>query len=268
MKSTFNARDYKGTGPENYQAFFVPAIGAPLASDLIAAASLRAGERVLDVACGTGVVARLAVPGVGDDGAVAGLDVNPGMLAVARSVTPDDMTIDWYETSAEAMPLPDNSFDVVLCQMGLQFMPQKQKAIAEIRRVLRPEGRALLSMPGPTPALMVGLAEGLATHIGPKAAGFIHAVFSLHEPDELRGLLSNAGFTAIAFERTRETLTLPAPAEFLWQYIYSTPLAAPVGEATDEQRQALEADVTERWQEFVTGGGMTLELPMTTVCAR
>ena len=102
---------YGGNLPANYERFFVPAIGAPLATDLIRLAALRPGERVLDVACGTGVVARLASQQVGDTGTVTGLDVNPGMLAVARSATPPDMPIDWHEASAEAMSLPDASFD-------------------------------------------------------------------------------------------------------------------------------------------------------------
>ena len=114
---------YSGNPTANYERFFVPAIGAHLATDLLRLAALRPGERVLDVACGTGVVARLASQQVGDTGAVAGLDVNAGMLAVARSATRPGMPIEWHEASAEAMPLPDASFDVVLCQMGLQFVP-------------------------------------------------------------------------------------------------------------------------------------------------
>jgi ubiquinone/menaquinone biosynthesis C-methylase UbiE len=126
-------KDYSANVAENYERFFVPAIGAPVAADLIECAELRPGERVLDVACGTGVVARLAAERVGGTGAVAGLDLNPGMLAVARSVTPSDMVIDWHEASAEAMPLSDESFDVVLCQLGLQFVPDL-RGLLRLRR--------------------------------------------------------------------------------------------------------------------------------------
>jgi cyclopropane fatty-acyl-phospholipid synthase-like methyltransferase len=85
--------------PENYERFFVPTIGEPLANDLIRLAALRPDERILDVACGTGIVARLATQQVGSNGTVAGLDVNPGMLEVARSITPAGMSIEWYESS-------------------------------------------------------------------------------------------------------------------------------------------------------------------------
>ena len=265
---TFAARDYSGTAPQNYEKFFVPAIAAPLAEDLIEAASLRPDERILDVACGTGVVTKRAAKRVGAQGRVAGLDVNPGMLSVARTTMPADAAIDWYETSAEAMPLPDSSFDVILCQMGLQFMPNKLKALQEFRRVLQPGGRVVFNLPGPRPEMFAELAEALSRHIDPKCAGFVNAVFSLYDADELRRLLAAAGFDDVAVDRTQRTLGLPDPEDFLWQYIHSTPLAALVGKASDDQRAALANDIRARWRAFVVGGVLTLDVQMTTVCGR
>ena len=264
--AAFSAEEYRRPQPENYEAYFVPAIGAPLAADLIAAARLHPDERVLDVACGTGVVTRLAAAVVGAGGAVAGLDVHPGMLAVARATSPDD--ISWYETSIEAAPLPGGAFDVVLCQMGLQFVADKPKALAEIRRVLADGGRVVLNLPGPTPRLFTELADALARHIDARCAGFVNAVFSLHDPHELRRLLTGAGFEVIEIARTPRTLRLPAPEDFLWQYIHSTPLADLVAKATDQQRAALATDVGARWQRFVEGGALTLEVEITTVRAQ
>lgn len=177
---------YEGNPPANYERYFVPAIGAPLATDLVRLAALRPGERVLDVACGTGVVARFASRQVGDGGTVAGLDVNPGMLAVARSATPPGMRITWHEASAESMPLPTGSFDAVLCQMGLQFVPDKHAALREMWRVLAPGGRLLLNVPGPAPRPFAIMAEALARHVGAEAAGFVKHVFSLYDTSELR----------------------------------------------------------------------------------
>lgn len=263
--TTFNATDYRGTAPENYEKFFVPAIGAPLASDLVRAAGLRAGEKILDVACGTGVVTRLAAARVGKGGAVSGLDVNPGMLAVARSTNSHGAAIDWYETSAEAMPLADASFDVVLCQMGLQFIPDKVQALKECRRVLRPGGRIVLNLPGPTPDLFVALRDALARNIDPKCARFVDVVFSLHNGDRLIGLMAEAGFPDSIVERTQKTLHLPPAAEFVWQYVHSTPLVALVGEASEAQRAALARDVCERWEKSAGSGGLTLDVGVTTV---
>lgn len=257
-----------GGPPENYERYFVPAIGAPLAADLIEIAALRPGERVLDVACGTGVVARLAAKLVGAAGTVAGLDANPGMLAVARSTTPPGMAIDWHEASVEAMPLPDASFDAVLSQMGLQFVPDKHAALSEMARVLVPGGRLVLNVPGPTPQLFVIMAEALARHIGAEAAGFVNQVFSLHDPAELRDLTIAAGFRDISVRADTKSLRLSAPAEFLWQYVGSTPLAGAVAQASDERRGSLERDVVARWQALVKGGALMLQVRSVVVTAR
>jgi ubiquinone/menaquinone biosynthesis C-methylase UbiE len=266
-EATFHAHDYAGTGPENYEKYFVPAIGSPVATDLLVAASLRPGERVLDVACGTGVVTKLAAKAVGASGRVAGLDVNPGMLAVARATTPDAANVEWYETTAEAMPLADASFDVVLCQMGLQFVPDRVRALTEVKRVLAPGGRAVITLPGPTPSPFVAFSDALARQIDPRAAAFVDVVFSLHDPDTLRAMAAEAGFERVSVDRATKLLRLPEPEAFLWQYVHSTPLAGVVRQATAEQRAALAADVLDRWQPFVVDGALTVELGMTTLRA-
>jgi ubiquinone/menaquinone biosynthesis C-methylase UbiE len=259
---------YGGNPPANYERFFVPAIGAPLATDLIRVAALRPGERVLDVACGTGVVTRLASQEVGDTGTVAGLDVNPGMLAVARSATPPRMTIEWHEASAETMPVPDASFDVVLCQMGLQFMPDKPGALREMRRVLARGGRLVLNVPGPTPRLFTIMGEALARHIGAEAAGFVNHVFSLHDTAEIQSLVGGAGFHDVSVQSDTKALRLPAPEAFLWQYLHSTPLAGAVAQVDDERRGSLERDVVTRWQEFVTDRALVLQVRIVVATAR
>src|SRR3546814_3916112 len=103
------------------------------------------------------------------------------MLAVARSQSPPDSPIDWYEASAVSMPFPDAAFDVVLCQMGLQFVPGRLTALREMRRVLDTGGRALVSVPGPKPPLFAIMTDALARHFGPKAAAFGDLVFSMHD---------------------------------------------------------------------------------------
>lgn len=259
---------YAGSAAENYQRYFVPAIGAPLANDLIRTARLRSSERVLDVACGTGVVARLASKAVGPSGTVAGLDANPGMLAVARAATPPGTTIDWHEASAETMPFPDASFDAVLCQMGLQFMPDKHAALGEMRRVLAPGGRLILNAPGPTPPPFDILVKALARHIGPEAAGFSSQVFSLHDTAQVRSLISDAGFRDVAVQADTKSLRLPAPEEFFWQYVHSTPLVVAVTAANSERLGSLEHDVVTKWQEFAEDGALMLSVRMVVATAR
>ena len=259
---------YGGTGPENYERYFVPAIGAPLAADLVETAALGLGERVLDLACGTGIVARLAAERVGPAGTVTGLDINPGMLAVAQAAAPPGTAIDWHQAPAHASALPDGVFDVVVCQLGLQFFPDQPAALREMRRVLAPGGRALLTVPGPAPELFSILAEALARHIKPGLAPFVQQVFSLHDTRQLQALMANAGFTRTVAEPVTKTLALPPPAEFLWQYVNSTPLAAAAAEAGEAARAALERDITAQWQPFTHNDRLMLELRVVTASAR
>lgn len=262
------AQTYGGTAPENYQRYFVPSIAAPLAEEFIRIAAPGAGERVLDIACGTGVVTRLAAQRVGSGGAVAGLDLNPAMLAVARSVTPSGLGIEWHEASADAMPLPDAAFDLVLCQMGLQFMSDKLAALREMRRVLAPGGRLALGLPGPTPPLFEGLAVALGKHIGPQSAAFVHVVFSLHDEQPLRDLTMAAGFREVEVKRTRTTLLLPPADEFVRQYVSSTPLLNVVSRTSEAKQAALEQDLGAGWRDAVTGGRLACDVQLTTVTGR
>ncbi len=268
MTQHFYGTSYGGTVAENYQRYFVPSIGAPVADDLVGIADLQPGERVLDVACGTGVVTRLAALRVGAAGSVDGLDVNLGMLAVARSQTPANISIDWYEASAESIPLPDKAYDAVLCQMGLQFVTNKLAALREMRRVLDEGGRVHIAVPGPKPPMFAIMTDALARHLSPQAASFGDLVFSMHDVDELRALLRSAGFRDVDVQAKRKSLRLPPPEDFLWQYIHSTPLAAAAAQADGHQRDALARDICEQWLEFAENGGLSLQVGMTIASAR
>jgi ubiquinone/menaquinone biosynthesis C-methylase UbiE len=261
-------RQYGGNAAENYERYFVPAIGTPFATALLDAAGLHQGERVLDVACGTGVVTRLAAERVGPDGVVAALDINPAMLAVARSVPSSGAAIEWHEASAESLPLADESFEVVLSSLGLQFVPDKASALREMRRVLAPVGRLAIATVGPTPPLFAILEQALARYVKPEVAAFIGVVFSLHEPQELEKLTRGAGFRDVEVRSKALTLTLPGPAEFLWQYVHSTPLAAAVAQFDDVGRAALERDVVAGWPSFVKDGTLVDDVNVVLTTAR
>lgn len=258
---------YGLNAPENYERFFVPVIAEPLAKDLIRRAALRPGERVLDVASGTGILARLALQHVGDSGKVAGLDINSAMLTFARSIS-KDLSIEWYEASAENLPLPDESFDVALCQLGLQFMKDKAVALGEIYRILMTGGRLTLNVAGPASKPMAILAEALERHISPETGGFVSQVFSLYDPAELQELANSAGFCEIDIKTQNKMFSLPAPKDFLWQYVYSTPLARAVREADEHTQKALQNDVVEQWQEFVDEDTFKYYQCIVTVYAR
>jgi ubiquinone/menaquinone biosynthesis C-methylase UbiE len=258
---------YGGSAPENYQRYFVPLIGGPFAEDLIAETALGPGERVLDVACGTGVVARLAAERVGPSGTVAALDLNPSMLSVARSVPSTGAAISWYETTAESIPLPDAAFDVVLCQLGLQFVADKSAALREMRRVLAPGGRVLVTTPPPN-AFFDVLDQAVSRHVGSEAGAFVRMVFSLNDPAIIDRLFRDAGFADVNVRTYAKDLRLPEAREFLWQYVHCTPLTGMLANLDAARIVALERDVVDRWAQRSDADGMKYEQGMNVSKAR
>jgi len=257
---------FSDNAAENYEKFFVPAIGRPFGIDLVNDAGLVPGERVLDVACGTGIIARLAAERVAPTGSVSALDVNAAMLSTARSLPPA-IPIKWYETAAESAPLPDSSFDVVFCQLGLQFVADKPAAVAEMRRVLKPGGRLYISTPMPNDLFDV-LDREIARHVSKEASAFVHAVFSLNDAQEMGDLITGAGFESPKIGAHPKQLQLPAARDFMWQYIYCTPLMGLLPQSGNAQTEALERDVVAGWQPWVTGNGMRYEQSVLVATAR
>lgn len=180
------------TPAEIYDEMFVPALFEHWAPVLCDAARISRGESVLDVACGTGVLARAARERVGPEGGVVGLDPNTDMLSVARRRSAD---IAWREGKAEALPCPDASFDAVVSQFGFMFFEDRAGALREMMRVLRPGGRLAVAVcdavehsPG-----YAAFADLLQQLFGPKVADAFRAPFVLGNPEDLRTICRNAG---------------------------------------------------------------------------
>lgn len=259
---------FSANAAENYEHFFVPVIGKPLAKELVNLADLRQGEQVLDVACGTGIITRLAFKKTGNAGTVTGLDINPGMLSVARSVTQSTSSIEWHQARAEDIPLNDEVFNIAFCQLGLQFMEDKRAALQEMYRVLKNDGRLVLNLPGPVGPLFKIFANALEKHINKETAGFVNHVFSLHDTTEIRQLLTAAGFQEIEIEAEEKLLHLPAPKDFLWQYIHSTPMIEIVSKVNKQTMDLLEKEIVKNWQQFRTKDGMQYRQRVASVKAR
>ncbi|WP_244514893.1 class I SAM-dependent methyltransferase [Ensifer sp. LCM 4579] len=180
-------------GPaEIYDAHFVPALFAQWGPVVAAEAGVQKGDRVLDVACGTGALAIAAAEMAGPSGSVVGLDSNPEMLAVARR---KPVQIEWLEGRAEALPLPDISFDAVASQFGLMFFEDKPKALTEMMRVLKPGGRlavavcdAVENSPGYDAFALL-----LDRLFGKEVGDSFRAPFSLGDAGRLHEICSEAG---------------------------------------------------------------------------
>jgi ubiquinone/menaquinone biosynthesis C-methylase UbiE len=218
-----------GNPAETYESYFVPAMFLPWASILLRHAAPQSGERVLDVACGTGIVARQAAPLVGANGQVVALDMNSAMLAVARTLpAPSGATITWQEGNALALPFPDGAFDLVLCQHGLQFVPDRAVAVREMRRVLAPRGRALaivLQALARHP-VFEALMESVARHLSLPISA-VMTPFALHDADGLASLYTAAGFKKVDVHPESTTVRFPDPERFVPLAVTSSAAAVP-----------------------------------------
>ena len=181
-----------GAAAEVYEKCFVPAIFGQWAPRLADTAGLAPGDRVLDVGCGTGVLARAAADRVATERQVTGLDINVGMLAVARRIRPQ---IDWREGDATKLPLPDESYDVVMSQYSLMYFPDRIAALKEMMRVLKPGGRLAIAVWGPYERATgyVMLTEIAQRRCGQAAADVLTAPFVLGGRDKLIELFQDSG---------------------------------------------------------------------------
>jgi len=240
---------------ERYVARYILGPWAPLLAD---AARLAPGERVLDVACGTGVVTRVAAQRVGSAGHVVGIDLNPGMIAVARSLAaPQGATIEWDARSALDLGLEDQSFDVVLCQQGLQFFPDKALALREMRRVLRRGGRVAISVWNSTGLYNSAVGDALAKLVGDETATRFCASRKAPAKEELQGLLSDAGFSDVEVQVSRINVHLPRPDQFALDHLAATPVAPVIAAADSDLRKKIGTSVMQQLHGYAAGDGVT-----------
>jgi ubiquinone/menaquinone biosynthesis C-methylase UbiE len=218
-----------GSGAQRYEQYAVGRHLRPIAEEFLRRVHVRETDRVLDLACGTGIVARLVAPRVRSPGTVVGLDLNEGMLAVARQLAEKtDLTIEWRQGDATALPFNDAVFDRVLCQQGLQFIPDKPRALREMHRMLARGGELALNVFGAPSRFHAALARGLAKFADAPAARLSLAPFALSNAVELEGLVGAAGFQAVRRSTTSISRRVEPTQEWLLQYSSALPYAAAV----------------------------------------
>ena len=243
---------------ELYERYVARYILGPWAPLLVDVAHVGVGERVLDVACGTGVVARAAAERVGPAGRVVGVDLNSGMIAVARSLpTPVGASIEWIERSALDLRLQDASMDVVLCQQGLQFFPDKALAMREMRRVLARGGRLALSVWNGIGLYNSAVGEALARFVSDAAALQFCASRQVPTKEELQRLATEAGFSAVDVRVSRINVHLPRLDQFTLDHLSATPVAPLIAAAEPEAREKIGASVMKELQRYADGEGVT-----------
>ena len=238
-----------------YEEVMVPRMFTPWAQLLLDELALSAGERVLDVACGPGSVARLAAARVGVSGRVVGCDLSSAMLAIAAAKPPvgGGGRIDYHEASAERLPVDDDAFDVVTCQQGLQFMPDRPAALSEMRRALRPGGRigiAVWSEIDRSPALLA-LADALEEVAGAELAErYSTGPWGFPDGGLLAQLIEQGGFDDVSVSTRTLPVTFEGGAAQLVSTLAATPLADEIDRLSPERRRRLLELVAD-----ATGGG-------------
>jgi ubiquinone/menaquinone biosynthesis C-methylase UbiE len=236
-----------------YEDLHVPALFRQWAPRVVDAAQIRMGCRVLDVACGTGVLAREAALRLGNEGLVAGLDVSPGMLAVAKRLAP---TIEWREGAAESLPYEAESFDAVVSQFGMMFFQDRGTALREMMRVLAPGGRMAVAVwesldNSEAYPREVALLERLA---GQRAADALRAPFVLGDRAELNTLFEDAGVGSIEIATHRGTARFPSIRTMVeadvrgWLPVMGVVL-------TEEQIESILSEAEQALSEYVTPVG-------------
>jgi len=225
--------------PQAYDQILVPRLFAPWARVLVDAVAPQPGEQVLDVATGTGVVARACAQRVGPSGRVLAIDHEDGMLALARQAdVPEAAHIDYRRAEAAQLKVEDQSFDVVTCQQGLQFFSDRLAALREMHRALRARGRLAVAVWATLDECPIYRAlHAIACEVLPReTAQLIELPFSFGGPDALKGALAQAGFLAVRVERRELPLVLEGGFAQALAVFQATPVGPAIAALPDEAR--------------------------------
>lgn len=220
----------EGDSADAYERYLAAAF-VPWAVRMTDLAEVRPGDRVLDVACGTGIVARHAAMRTGSGGRVVGVDINDDMLRVARAASAGaPPVIEWRQADAAALPFSEGTFDVVTCQQALQFFADPVAALAGMRRVMDRDGRLVVSVCRPLAYAPTyrALGEVLDRHAGRDAGTMMRSPFSSWDTGRFRALFLGAGFEAVRVLIEASSLRYSSCEEFLRREASSSPLAQAV----------------------------------------
>ena len=255
---------------EAYEQYLVPSIFASWADQLIESSDVHEGDRILDVACGTGIVARRAASRVGASGSVVGVDINEGMLTVAKEIAADiQPSIAWRQADATDLPFSGEQFDIVCCQQAVQFFDDPVTVVGEMRRVLTTGGRVALSVWRPLeyqPGYVV-LADALARYIGDHAGEMMRSPFPEWDADTIQTFVREGGFEDVSITIEIGSVRYPSVEEFVRREAASSPLAEQIAAVSREVRDDLVREVETALHAYIDDEGVVSPLESYVVIA-
>lgn len=248
-----------GNAASLYEAQKVPAIFAPLAEATLDVLRPRSDEALLDVACGTGIFARLARRRLGPGPRVVGADLNEGMIAIARDLSDEDArSCDWHVADVTGLPFPDRTFSLVVCQQGIQFFPDEVAALREMRRVTVQGGRVALSVwAGASPFFTV-LAAALSRHVSDEIGTRSLAPFAYDGSQRLPKVMSEVGLMEVSSELLTVDRVIPDAAAAIPREILANPVGATVERFGPEVMERIVADTLDSLSEFRRDDGLVV----------
>lgn len=216
---------FSGSVPENYNRYLGPVLFEPYAQDLLARLDRRDGVRVLEVACGTGVVTRRLREELPASSTLVATDLNEPMLDEARKLVPL-AGITWQQADAQELPFPDASFDAYVCQFGLMFLPDKVRGLSEARRVLAPGGQLIANvwLSGADNEHVPVIRSVLDRLYPDSPPTFLDVPHGYHDPERIRADLEAAGFTDAMLDTMRVSSESPTALDFGTGWAWGSPL--------------------------------------------
>jgi ubiquinone/menaquinone biosynthesis C-methylase UbiE len=235
-----------GTIPENYDRYLGPIFFHQYADDLVARVPVTPGMRVLEVACGTGIVTQRLLERLGERGSLVATDLNEAMIAHGRArLDAQPGVVDWRPADATKLPFPDRSFDAVVCQFGLMFFPDKAAGVREAWRVLKPGGAYLFNVwdaIAHNPIARI-THETVASFFTTDPPSFYAVPFGFHDLQTILALLTQAGFGQIEWAHVDKTGTSPSAADAAKGLIEGNPILAAIMERRPEALSAIKSAV-------------------------
>ncbi len=258
-KTGSNGWQLLGDGPEAYERYIVPTFSRVWARDMVARAQLNKGDRILDLACGTGIVARHVLEHLDNACQVTGTDVNAAVLKKAREIcSPDSGPVIWQQSDAVNLPFPDRDFNVVLCQQGLQYFSDRPRTLREVARVLVNGGRAYFSVWRSLKyfPFYTALHAALDTYVSSNAADMLASAFTLGNPDEIRTLLEQSGFEEINISLVIKQMRYDPVEDFLIGGFAASPFAQEILSLPEDKRTAMFQAVLQSISGYIDDQGL------------